>query len=429
MATDSSGNSHVVWLIYKDFDFIVQYRKVDSSGTPGATQDLSDTGQDANKPQVATDSSGNSHVVWWRWNGSNLIIQYRKVDSSGSLGPIKNLSATLQNAYDPQVATDSSGNSHVVWLRSNGTNDIVQYVKVDSSGTPGTVVDELSAAGQNAVDPQVATDSSGNSHLVWYRPNGGLDIIQYRHEVTAPSNSIAPSRSGTAEVGNELTCSTGTWGNWPTSYSFQWTRGGLMIWGATNNAYTVSAYDRGGELACYVTATNFAGSTSAATEPFTVPAVSVNPESSPAAGGGTTTDTSSCKTSGKVVSKSLRRALRSRKIRVKFTTNITNKTGVLKVNAHLRADGVGAKLAARQNVTFSGAQTTKSVTMKLRRKAVRQLRKRANKRMKRGQKKVAMKLRVYCFYGGKKTRTSKSQKMSVSKKKARSKKHSRSKSL
>ena len=78
----------------------------------------------------------------------------------------------------------------------------------------------------------------------------------------APVNSVAPALSGTAQEGQTLTCSTGTWSGSPT-YTYQWKRDGNNITSATNSTYTLVTADVGTSIKCTVTATNFVGSATA----------------------------------------------------------------------------------------------------------------------------------------------------------------------
>lgn len=79
----------------------------------------------------------------------------------------------------------------------------------------------------------------------------------------APTNSVAPVISGTAQVGQVLSVSSGTWANSPTGYTYQWRRGGVNISGATGSTHDVVAADVGSTLDCVVTGTNAGGSNSA----------------------------------------------------------------------------------------------------------------------------------------------------------------------
>ncbi len=85
----------------------------------------------------------------------------------------------------------------------------------------------------------------------------------------APSNSAAPSISGTTAYGSTLTASNGTWSGNPTGYTYQWQRASTStgsysnISGATSQTYSVATADIGNYLKVNVTATNAGGSNSA----------------------------------------------------------------------------------------------------------------------------------------------------------------------
>jgi hypothetical protein len=77
--------------------------------------------------------------------------------------------------------------------------------------------------------------------------------------VLVPVNTGPPSIAGTPAVGELLSCSTGTWANGPTGYSYQWYRGGVAIAGATGPTYTPAPADGGQTLTCAVSASDSAG--------------------------------------------------------------------------------------------------------------------------------------------------------------------------
>jgi hypothetical protein len=93
----------------------------------------------------------------------------------------------------------------------------------------------------------------------------------------APSNTAAPTISGTAQEGQKLTASTGTWSSSSdVKYAFQWQRCNstgaacVDIAGATSQSYTVQAADVGNTLRVVVTATNKDGSGKAQSSPTAV---------------------------------------------------------------------------------------------------------------------------------------------------------------
>ncbi len=82
---------------------------------------------------------------------------------------------------------------------------------------------------------------------------------------TAPGNTTTPKVSGTAEVGQTLSATTGSWaGSTPISYSYQWQQDGTTnIAGATSSSYEPVVSDVGHTLDVVVTASNSAGKASA----------------------------------------------------------------------------------------------------------------------------------------------------------------------
>jgi len=78
-------------------------------------------------------------------------------------------------------------------------------------------------------------------------------------------NTALPTITGTAQVGQTLTASTGTWTNSPTSYAYQWNSNGSPIGGATNSTYVFQTSDLSGYITVTVTAMNSVGVSAPAT--------------------------------------------------------------------------------------------------------------------------------------------------------------------
>lgn len=92
---------------------------------------------------------------------------------------------------------------------------------------------------------------------------------------SAPVNTVAPAVTGTTEVGETLSSTTGTWSGTPTiTYAYQWRRDGVNIGGATASTYLLVEADLAALITCRVTATNSVGSAGATSNqvgPVTAP--------------------------------------------------------------------------------------------------------------------------------------------------------------
>lgn len=111
------------------------------------------------------------------------------------------------------------------------------------------------------------------------------------YALSPPSNTSPPTISGTAQVGQTLTASKGTWTGKKLKYSYQWRRcdtagaNCVAISGATSSSYLLVSADQGHTIRVAVTARNSAGSATATSAATAV--VQAAPTSG-GGGGGTT---------------------------------------------------------------------------------------------------------------------------------------------
>jgi hypothetical protein len=133
---------------------------------------ISDAGEDAFEPQVVIDASGNEHHIWTRSDGTHSRIQYRIRSQAGVFGAVETISTAGQNASAPDIDVDPSGNVVAVWTRFDGANDRVEAASRPAGGSFGAV-QVVSTAGQNADDPRLSIDDSGKAVAVWIRYDVG----------------------------------------------------------------------------------------------------------------------------------------------------------------------------------------------------------------------------------------------------------------
>ncbi len=175
---------HVVWVRSNGTYDIVQTRSsIDDGQTWTNVSDLSQSAQNAKDPKITADFSGKyAYCSWVRSNGTNDIVQVSSSNDYGSSWTSGiDLSISGQNASNPQIITDCIGqNVYVIWTRSNSVNTIIQFSYSNDCGTTWSSPIDLSAPGQNAKDPEVQTDFYGmNVYAIWARSDGTKDVIQF----------------------------------------------------------------------------------------------------------------------------------------------------------------------------------------------------------------------------------------------------------
>jgi hypothetical protein len=195
---------------------------------------------------------------------------------------------------DPAVTSDDKFGSAVAL--DGGTaliNDLAETVAGQSeagaaylytgSGSNWTQQAELTASDPAASDFfGYALALSGDTALIGapYKTFGtlieaGAAYVDVLND-TVPLNDVAPVLSGSTAVGDALSCSTGSWTDYPMpSFSYQWLSDGSPIVGATSASYTVQDGDCGCSICCQVTASNMAGQASADSEAVQIPPAAV----------------------------------------------------------------------------------------------------------------------------------------------------------
>jgi hypothetical protein len=84
-----------------------------------------------------------------------------------------------------------------------------------------------------------------------------------KYDEVTPTNSVVPTITGTAQVGQTLTRTLGTFAGGGLTRTTQWRRGSTDIAGATGATYNPSVADIGQAITVRVTARNTVGSVSA----------------------------------------------------------------------------------------------------------------------------------------------------------------------
>jgi hypothetical protein len=133
-------------------------------------------------------------------------------------------------------------------------------------GSGQTITFTFSVAGTKYVT-LTATDAAGRTARIEH------DVVVTASSSGAPTDSSAPTISGTTQQGDMLTSSTGSWTGSPTSYAYQWqdcnSSGASCanISGATGSSYMLGSSDVGHTMRAMVTASNSSGSSTAGSAP------------------------------------------------------------------------------------------------------------------------------------------------------------------
>jgi hypothetical protein len=152
-----------------------------------------------------------------------------------------------------------------LWVRDQGTPG----EEAIASATASTYVVAEPDQGHSLSCEVTAANSEGSASQT-----SNPVVVKAGHGGSPPENEQAPVLSGTPALGQQLTCSEGTWSGRPVPrLAYQWLRDGLSIVLASANTYTVAEVDQGHSLSCQVTAINDEGVASAKSNALAIPGV------------------------------------------------------------------------------------------------------------------------------------------------------------
>lgn len=220
----------------------------------------------------------NGHGIYVKLAGAWMLMGYLAASSSGSVLPIaisgapEQATVGVMYSFIPSTVNGSGTKAFAL----TGTLPAGLSFSTSTGAITGTPTTLGTTSGLSIG----VTDTSGSASL------GPFSITIAAATVAAPTNSTIPTISGTAQVGQTLTASQGTWTGSPTSYAYHWNRSGSAIAGATSATYAPVSGDIGATLTCTVTATNAGGSAGATSAATAVVAGTSPPSGTSAPGGG-----------------------------------------------------------------------------------------------------------------------------------------------
>ena len=140
---------------------------------------VSVAGGSAFAPQIVVTGTNALSAIWYRSNGTNLIVQSSlSADNGATWSAPVNVSVAGGNAEAPQVVVTGTNALSAIWTRSNGTNNIVQSSSSADNGATWSAPVNVSVAGGSAFAPQVVVTGTNTLSAIWYRSNGTNNIVQ-----------------------------------------------------------------------------------------------------------------------------------------------------------------------------------------------------------------------------------------------------------
>ena len=175
---DNAGNAVAVW-VQNDGTLNRMWANRYVAGQGWGTSQVIETNPgDADFPRVAVNGDGNAMALWKQFNGVSFDIWASRFDvGSGRWRRATLMETSSEDASEPWVALDNSGNAMAVWRQSDGVDPNPSIwasrfnVGTGHWGTPTLIEPNPGFASF----PHVEFDDGGNAIVVWYQSFGEAD--------------------------------------------------------------------------------------------------------------------------------------------------------------------------------------------------------------------------------------------------------------
>lgn len=200
IATAPDGTTTALWTSSDGGSETVRASTRPPGGAFGAPVDLSASGQTALVPKITVGPDGTATAAWYGSDGASLIVWTSTRPPGGTFGAPVGISDTGKNSGVPQIATSPDGTTTALWIVLNSFTSIsIQASTRPPGGSFASPVDlTANASASEDTLPPIATGPGGTTTAVWVRSDGTNEIVQSAS--TGFTLSITRSGTGSGSV-------------------------------------------------------------------------------------------------------------------------------------------------------------------------------------------------------------------------------------
>jgi hypothetical protein len=177
LAGDDPGDVIAAWTREEGGHSVIEAASRPPGGAWSAPAPISLGGEEAREPRIAIDQSGDAAAIWEASAGAEEVARAASRPAGGAWGAPTLVSATGEEAAFPVVGLDAGGDLTAVWERTDATNFVIREADRGAGGTWSTPL-RLSPSGVDSVVPELAVDPGDDATAVWERSaSGGTEDV------------------------------------------------------------------------------------------------------------------------------------------------------------------------------------------------------------------------------------------------------------
>src|ERR1044072_8787926 len=145
------------------------------------TRNLSNSPGEAFGPSMATNKAGKIrvYIVYHDNRSGTTQVYFLRSKKGTKFRKPRNITPNEGGAFSPRVALDSAENINIVWGDTLFFNRRVVFLRSNDLGETFSDLIEISHSSGNAFDPEIAVDSSDGINVVWEDEGPGVSTIMF----------------------------------------------------------------------------------------------------------------------------------------------------------------------------------------------------------------------------------------------------------
>jgi hypothetical protein len=175
---DSAGNAIATWVRSEGPARMIQAAAKPPGGSFALLGNVSPAGATSERPIIGVAPNGTAMIAWRLAGLADDFLQSATRPPGGSFSSPVSLSSGKDNPLFHEIAVSEEGDAIVVWSGDNGANRIARAaVRPAGQSSFGSPV-AISQSSPDFFHPQPAMDKGGDATVVWVRDNGTHNIVQ-----------------------------------------------------------------------------------------------------------------------------------------------------------------------------------------------------------------------------------------------------------
>jgi hypothetical protein len=174
---DGAGNATVVWAAFDGTDFVIQTAGRQAGQGFTAPVQVSESGEDANSPEIGVDAAGNAIATWARNEGSAQMIQAGIKAPGGGFAQLGNVSPPGGVSQRPVIGVAPDGTATIAWRLAGLADNFLQSATRPPGGSFSSPV-SLNSGKDNPLFHEIAVSDEGDAIVVWSGDNGADKITR-----------------------------------------------------------------------------------------------------------------------------------------------------------------------------------------------------------------------------------------------------------